>query len=78
MTARKNGWTPEMDELLKIAVENFVSVQRLSVRFNRSEGSIKSHASDLGLILPTVQRFRERVAAPRWVARKRSTVDVTT
>ncbi len=78
MTARKNGWTPELDEQLKNAVENFVSVQRLSVRFNRSEGSIKSHASDLGLVLPTTQRFRERIAASRWVARKRSKVDVTT
>ena len=62
---------------LKNAVENFVSVQRLSVRFNRSESNIKSHASDLGLILPTVQRFRERILGrPKALESRRDNVNL--
>lgn len=72
MSPRKNGWTAEEGELLKSALTNSVSVQRLAVRLGRSESSIRSRASALGLTLPTVKRLREAAVQPRWVARKRS------
>ena len=71
MSGRKKVWTPEQDEQLRAALTSATSVQRLAVRFHRSESSIKSHAAALGLKLPTVQRLRETTAPQRWVARKR-------
>jgi hypothetical protein len=72
MSVRKNGWTEEEGEQLKSALTNSVSVQRLAVRLNRTESSIKSRASALGLTLPAVKRLRETAAPTRWVARKRN------
>jgi hypothetical protein len=71
MSGRKKVWTAEQDEQLRAALTSATSVQRLAIRFQRSESSIKSHAKELGLTLPVVQRLRETIAPQRWVARKR-------
>lgn len=78
MTGRKKVWTPEQDEQLRAALASATSVQRLAIRFQRSASSIKAHAKELGLTLPSVQKLRETTAPQRWVARKRPRTRATT
>ena len=64
-------WNPERDEELKAALLKNVSLQRLSVRFGCSVGTIKLHARHLGLELPSKTKMTVEREPRRWFARKR-------
>jgi len=49
MIKLKNPWSPEDDDILKAAIEDGISVQRIAVRMKRTEIEIKDRARSLGL-----------------------------
>jgi hypothetical protein len=69
---KKGGnWTPELDAQLQLALQQKTSVQRLAVRFNISQGTIKARARALGFDLPTMPKPAQKInERPRWVAKK--------
>jgi hypothetical protein len=71
-TPRSAKWTPEQDVLLTEALRKRTSLQRLVVRFNRSAGTIKARAAELGLEIPKpVRAPREDTRSKaRWAAAK--------
>jgi hypothetical protein len=50
-------WTPEQDEALRNAIDEGVSLERMSVRFNRPGRSIAMRAKSLGLVAKRAQRL---------------------
>ena len=64
------GWTPERDALLKLALDQKTSVQRLAVRLKVSQSSIRSRARALGFVLPAIPKLPKKEYRPRWVAKR--------
>ena len=51
------AWTHDEDAILTHAAAQGVSLQRLTVRLNRSKGSILTRARELGLEIKIVKRL---------------------
>jgi hypothetical protein len=54
---RRKPWTPDEDEALRSALEQGVSPQRLSARFDRPVKAIAGRAKFLGIAAKRIQRL---------------------